>query len=145
MGELHEARQDMPGPAVGFAPEEVDLDRSTRDARLKWVVVVDEALPAGRASNAAVCVAAPTAARVPGLLGVDVTDAEGNVHPALPWVGCTVLTADAAALRAIRAKAGASPRCSSPTCRPPPSARWSTPTTGTPWAGRRPRRWSTAR
>ncbi|MEU0186523.1 DUF2000 domain-containing protein [Streptomyces sp. NPDC006207] len=108
MGELHEARQDMPGMAVGFAPEEVDLDLSTRDARLKWVVVVDEALPAGRASNAAVCVAAPTAARVPGLLGVDVTDAEGNVHPALPWVGCTVLTADAAALRAIRAKAGAS-------------------------------------
>ncbi|SDP19772.1 DUF2000 domain-containing protein [Actinacidiphila guanduensis] len=97
------------GPAVGFAPDEVDLGMSARAARLKWVVVVDEALPPGRAANAAICAAAPTATQVPGLLGVDVADADGTVHPALPWVGCTVLAADAGTLRAIRAKAAAAP------------------------------------
>ncbi|GHJ41626.1 DUF2000 domain-containing protein [Streptomyces sp. TS71-3] len=94
---------------VGFAPEEVDLSLSTRAARLKWVLVVDEALPPGRAANAAVCAAAPTATQVAHLLGVDVTDAEGAVHPALPWVGCTILAADQATLRTIRTKAAAAP------------------------------------
>ncbi|MFF0018897.1 DUF2000 domain-containing protein [Streptomyces sp. NPDC005374] len=93
------------GAMVGFAPSEVDLSLSTRSARLKWVIVVNSELPPGRAANAAVCAAAPTVARVPGLLGADVSDATGSVHPALPWVGCSVLVADPAALRAIRAKA----------------------------------------
>ncbi|MGP3976490.1 DUF2000 domain-containing protein [Streptomyces sp. 8N114] len=97
------------GATVGFQPDEVNLSLSAREAGLKWVVVVDEALPPGRATNAAICAAAPTAVQVPGLLGVDVTDAEGNIHPALPWVGCTVLAADAATLRTIRAKAAAAP------------------------------------
>ena len=43
---------------VGFHPDEVDTASPTRAARLKWVVVVDEALPPGRAVNAAVCAAA---------------------------------------------------------------------------------------
>lgn len=98
-------RNTLSGPVVGFAPEEVDLSLPTRAARLKWVVVVNGELPPGRAANAAVCAAAPTAARVPGLLGTDVADAEGDVHPGLPWVGCSVLTADSATLRTIRAKA----------------------------------------
>ncbi|HYZ54473.1 MAG TPA: DUF2000 domain-containing protein [Streptosporangiaceae bacterium] len=93
---------------VGFAPEEVDLSLSTRQARLKWVVVVNGDLPPGRAANAAVCAAAPTVAAVPGLLGIDVADAEGTVHPGLPWVGCAVLVADSATLRTVRAKAASS-------------------------------------
>jgi hypothetical protein len=91
--------------AVGFAPEEMDFGLSTRQVRLKWVVVVDAGLPPGRAANAAVCAAAPTVAAVPGLLGSEAADAEGAVHPGLPWSGCSVLVADAAALRAIRARA----------------------------------------
>ncbi|WP_405962364.1 DUF2000 domain-containing protein [Streptomyces sp. NBC_00723] len=90
---------------VGFAPEEVDFTMSTRRARLKWVVVVDADLPPGRAANAAICAAAPTVASIPGLLGTDATDAEGTMHPGLPWAGCSVLVADSATLRAIRAKA----------------------------------------
>jgi hypothetical protein len=35
----------------------------------KWVVVVDETLPAGRAVNAAICVASATVDRTTGLLG----------------------------------------------------------------------------
>ncbi|WP_326807059.1 DUF2000 domain-containing protein [Streptomyces sp. NBC_01775] len=91
--------------AVGFAPEEMDYSLSTRQARLKWVVVVDSGLPPGRAANAAVCAAAPTVTSVPGLLGTNAADAEGVVHPGLPWTGCSVLVADSATLRAIRAKA----------------------------------------
>jgi len=93
------------GAKVGFAPEEVDFDLSTRQARLKWVVVVSADLPPGQAANAAVCAAAPTVAAVPGLLGSAATDAEGSIHAGLPWLGCSILVADQAALRAVRAKA----------------------------------------
>ncbi|OKI02536.1 hypothetical protein A6A06_16080 [Streptomyces sp. CB02923] len=90
---------------VGFAPEEVDFGLSTRQARLKWVVVVNADLPPGRAANAAICAAAPTVTAVPGLLGADAADAEDTMHPGLPWTGCSVLVADSATLRTIRAKA----------------------------------------
>ncbi|MFC9095201.1 DUF2000 domain-containing protein [Streptomyces sp. NPDC057072] len=90
---------------IGFASEEIDPTVSTRAARLKWVVVVDRDLPPGRAVNAAVCAAAATQSSVAGLLGEDAADAEGTVHPGLPWSGCSILAADAAALRVIRAKA----------------------------------------
>ena len=42
-----------------------------------------------------------------GLLGDAGVDADGQIHPGLPWAGCTVLGADAETLRTIRAKAGA--------------------------------------
>ena len=90
---------------VGFEPGEIRTDEPTRAARLKWVIVVDEALPAGRAANAAVCVASATAVGVGGLLGPDAKDGGGSVHPGLPWAGCTVLGASAERLGVIRAKA----------------------------------------
>jgi len=92
---------------VGFQPDEVDTAAPTRSARLKWVVVVDESLPAGLAANAAICTAAATASGVSGLLGPDAVDADGSTHPGLPWAGCSVLRATAAQLAAIRAKAAA--------------------------------------
>ena len=92
---------------IGFAEDEIDPSAPTRSARLKWVVVVDGDLPAGRAANAAICTAAATSRAVGGLLGDDAVDADGNAHPGLPWAGCTVLAADATTLRAIRAKAAA--------------------------------------
>ncbi|MFI2301728.1 DUF2000 domain-containing protein [Actinacidiphila glaucinigra] len=97
---------NTPGAAtVGFTPEEIDFSLSTRQARLKWVVVVNADLPPGRAANAAICAVAPTVTAVTGLLGAEATDADGTVHPGLPWAGCSVLTADAATLRTIRVKA----------------------------------------
>lgn len=92
---------------IGFAADEIDQDAPTRAARLKWVVVVDGDLPAGRAANAAICTAAATSQAVAGLLGDDAVDADGQAHPGLPWAGCTVLAADRATLRAVRAKAAA--------------------------------------
>lgn len=98
----------MSATPFGFTPEEIDTAAPTRQARLKWVVVVDASLPAGRATNAAVCVAAATGAAVTGLLGPDATDADGTVHPGLPWAGCTVLGATPEQLAAVRQKAGTS-------------------------------------
>ncbi len=95
--------------AVGFSPEEVRTGEPTRSARLKWVLVVDAALPAGRAVNAAACVASATATSVLGLLGPDAPDGVGSVHPGLPWAGCSVLAAPGDQLSAMRAKAQASP------------------------------------
>ena len=94
---------------IGFTAEEIQPGAPTRAARLKWVVVVDAALPPGRAVNAAVCTAAATENAVAGLLGDAAVDADGNAHPGLPWAGCTVLTADTATLRTIRTKAAARP------------------------------------
>ncbi|EMD23896.1 DUF2000 domain-containing protein [Amycolatopsis azurea] len=99
------------GTAVGFAPDEVDFTASTRSARLKWVIVVNSELPPGRAVNAAVCTAVATAKAVSGLLGDEAVDADGEHYTGLPWVGCSILSADAEKLRAIRAKAAASPGC----------------------------------
>lgn len=93
---------------VGFAPEEIVTAEPTRAARLKWVVVVDADLPAGAATNAAVCVATATSREVGGLAGPDATDAAGGVHPGLPWAGCTVLAAPSADLARLRARAAAS-------------------------------------
>lgn len=92
-------------PPVGFTADQVDQSASTRDVPLKWVVVVDEALPAGRAVNAAVCVAGATTTRVPGLLGSDAVDADAATYPGLPWLGCTVLGASAERLAVVRARA----------------------------------------
>src|SRR3954453_7833685 len=90
---------------VGFAPEEICTGEPTRSARLKWVVVVDSALPAGRAVNAAVCVAPPTRAVVSALAGPGAKDADGSIHPGLPWAGCSVLAAPSHELALLRAKA----------------------------------------
>jgi Protein of unknown function (DUF2000) len=92
-------------PVIGFRPEEIRTGEPTRSARLKWVVVVDTALPAGRAVNAAVCVASATGAAIPGLLGPDAVDAAGAPHPGLPWTGCTILGATAAQLTELRGNA----------------------------------------
>ena len=90
---------------IGFAAEEIRTDVPTRQARLKWVVVVDASLPPGLAANAAICVAAATTAGVDGLLGPAALDADGSAHPGLPWAGCSVLAGTTEQLAAIRARA----------------------------------------
>ena len=99
----------QPFAPVGFAPDEVRTDEPTRSARLKWVLVVDAALPPGLAANAAVCASAATATSVAGLLGPDAEDGDGSRHPGLPWAGCSVLAASGAQLGAVRARAASSP------------------------------------
>jgi len=93
--------------AADFAPEEIITSEPTRSARLKWVIVADEAVTAGLMVNAVACIAASTGAAVTGLIGLGGRDASGHSHPGLPWAGCTVLTASSAALAEIREKAAA--------------------------------------
>ncbi len=95
---------EQPNPPA-FAAEEIETGESTRAARLKWVVVVDTALPPGRMVNAVACVASATGVAIGGLLGPDGADASGRMHPGLPWAGCTVLGATAERLANVRAKA----------------------------------------
>ncbi|MFI1393638.1 DUF2000 domain-containing protein [Streptomyces sp. NPDC020681] len=97
------AQNDMTAPLL--SPEDVRIDLSTRQAKLKWVIVVDEELPAGRAANAAACMAAAVGKALPDLLGGHAHDGSGTVHPGLPWLGCSVLAADTATLRELREKA----------------------------------------
>jgi hypothetical protein len=88
-----------------FAPDEIRTGEPTRSAPLKWVIVVDTALPPGRMVNATACVAAATGEAIGGLLGPEGTDAGGHTHSGLPWAGCTVLGATAERLANVRTKA----------------------------------------
>ena len=92
--------------SVGFAPEEIATGEPTRSARLKWVVVVNDGIGPGLATNAAICVASATAREVGGLAGPDGKDAGGAVHPGLPWAGCSVLRGSSEELRRLRERAG---------------------------------------
>ncbi|MCS5735048.1 DUF2000 domain-containing protein [Herbiconiux daphne] len=93
----------------GYSPDEIRTGESTRDARLKWVVVVDTALEPGRTVNAVACVASATGLAIAGLEGPSGADAAGHEHPGLPWAGCTVLGASAERLATVHAKAVAAP------------------------------------
>ncbi|MEV4375642.1 DUF2000 domain-containing protein [Streptosporangium sp. NPDC049644] len=93
----------MSAPQLSSADIRTDL--STRQAKLKWVIVVDETLPAGRLVNAAACVSATVGKILPDMVGHDGKDASGGRHPGLPWAGCSILAADADTLRAVRARA----------------------------------------
>lgn len=95
----------MSDDVFGFAPDEVVLDEPTRAARLKWVVIVDGDIPAGRMVNAVACIAASTGQAVTGIIGPEAPDASGHLHPGLPWAGCTILHATAHQLAELRAKA----------------------------------------
>jgi hypothetical protein len=80
----------------------------TRAAPLKWVIVVDQSVAAGRMVNAVACVAASTGAAVEGLIARGGPDTSGHYHPGLPWAGCTVVSASAEELRCVRDKTIAS-------------------------------------
>jgi hypothetical protein len=92
---------------IGFGADEIDQSASTREARLKWVIVADADQAEGRRANAIACIAAAFGAGVPGLLGSPGSDADGALHAGLPWAGCSLLGAGAEQLVALRAKAAA--------------------------------------
>jgi len=71
------------------------------------VAVLDNALPIGRAANAAAVMALTMGQRHPELVGAALVDAAGNRHPGLIPIGIAVLGAPAAELIALRDKARA--------------------------------------
>ena len=80
----------------------------TGAAKLKWVVIVDRALPPGQAVNAAVCVSAATARAVAGLLGRAGSARPGSgSRPAR--AGSSILAGTATELAAVRQQAPGPP------------------------------------
>ena len=77
----------------------------TRQQRTKWVVVVDRDLPIGLIANAAACLSASIGRQRPDLLGPATADASGLEHQPLPFIGCSILGADAETVHRVRTKA----------------------------------------
>lgn len=109
LDQLNEAgASELTGATPGWSAEEIAIDQPTRNSRLRWAIVVDAALSPGEAVNAVACVAANAGQTVAGLIGPGGGDADGHLHPGLPWAGCTVLAAPAEVLLDLRRKATAS-------------------------------------
>ena len=77
----------------------------TEEEAKRCVIVVDEALPAGKAANAAAVIALTVGKIWPELAGRDLIDASGFAHPGLIPIGIAILGAEASELVKIRAKA----------------------------------------
>jgi len=71
----------------------------------RCVIVLDSALPPGKAANAAAVLALTLGQRHPGLVGGPLVDAAGCAHPGLIPIGIAVLQAPAGDLPALRARA----------------------------------------
>ncbi|GHF46365.1 hypothetical protein GCM10017566_19340 [Amycolatopsis bartoniae] len=67
--------------------------------------MADQSLGAGLVANATACLGAAVAAVLPGVVGGEVVDADGQTHAGLPWSGVSILGGDAAKVREIRTKA----------------------------------------
>lgn len=85
------------------------LSLTTKQQRTKWVVVVDRDLPIGLIANAAACLSATIGQQRPDLLGPATPDASGLEHQPLPFIGCSILGADAATVHRVRTKAATRP------------------------------------
>lgn len=79
------------------------------DDVFKCVMVVDEGLPVGRAVNTAGVLALTLGYRLESVIGPDVTDGSGGVHPGITRVPIPVLKASADLVRKTRLKAGEAP------------------------------------
>lgn len=70
----------------------------------RCVIVVDAALPVGKAANAAAVIALTIGQRHPALVGAALIDADGLAHPGLIPIGIAVLAATQQELSALRTK-----------------------------------------
>lgn len=85
-------------PAGQFTAEEISAG--------KCAVVVSDELPVGLRANAASILTMTLGHQVPGLLGPDVKDADGIVHPGIVLIPVPVLTASTERIREIWELAG---------------------------------------
>ncbi len=72
---------------------------------MRCVIVIDMALPAGRAANAAAVIALTLGKRHPELVGADLIDGSGKAHPGLIPIGIAVLAAPVGELNELHANA----------------------------------------
>ncbi len=82
-----------------------ELDQGSWPVSMRCVAIVDDALPIGKAANAAAVMALTMGARQPHLVGEPLVDAAGNQHPGLIPIGIPVLGAPAVDLPSLRDRA----------------------------------------
>ncbi len=68
----------------------------------KCVIVVDEALPLGLIANTAAILGITLGARLPGVVGADVRDGDGNGHMGIIELPVPILKASSDTLNSIR-------------------------------------------
>lgn len=78
---------------------------SRQDAARKFVIIVNETLPAGLAANTCAVLSATVAGADQSFIGPDVTDASGSVHPGITALPIPILRASPATLSDIRKQA----------------------------------------
>jgi hypothetical protein len=78
---------------------------STGEQNTKIAIVVDGALPAGLAANTAAVLAMSLGRRLVELIGADLKDGDGSVHPGITNTPIPILTAPADRVKDIRARA----------------------------------------
>lgn len=85
--------------------EAIEADAQKVPPKLeRCVIVVDEALPPGKASNAAAVVAFTLGQRHSRLVGAPLVERDGTAHPGLIPIGIPVLKATALQLSELRQK-----------------------------------------
>jgi hypothetical protein len=83
----------------------VPIGSEEREEPLRCVILLDRALRAGRAANAAAVIALTLGKRHPEIVGADLIDASGERHPGLIPIGIAVLGAPTEELPGVRRKA----------------------------------------
>jgi hypothetical protein len=89
------------------AEEEQTVQRRAMDSGAeKCVLIIDEQLPAGLAVNTGVVLAFTLGSRLAALIGPDVLDGSGQIHPGITTLPFPILKARADQIKAIRLRAG---------------------------------------
>ena len=87
-------------------PEEADnaAIECKGGVNVKCIIVVDRELPLGLKANAAAALGMSLGAQVDGLIGPDVTDADGYTHRGITKVNLPILMASAEELRGLHGR-----------------------------------------
>ena len=71
---------------------------------MKCVMMIDPTLPAGLMANTAAVLAVSIGNRIPTIIGEDVRDADGTVHPGITRLGIPVLKGDREQIAGLRSR-----------------------------------------
>ncbi|MFP8967444.1 DUF2000 domain-containing protein [Pokkaliibacter sp. CJK22405] len=82
-----------------------DFIRQSAELPERCVIILDQALPTGKAANAAAVMALSMGAQWPELKGDNYADASGGVHLGLIPIGIPILTAGQSRLQQLRSQA----------------------------------------
>jgi hypothetical protein len=69
---------------------------------MKCIIVIDQKLPKGLAANTAAVLSISLGAKLPDIVGSDVTDSSGDKHPGLMHIPIPILCSDENEIKRIR-------------------------------------------